>query len=83
MHIHTSGENIVDNGDLGLDRLGVIRGQEGSTCSPSQDPPRVIFGSAQPHAHLQIVSDGGERHVLHSIHSSYDYDDEIHKVKRV
>ena len=83
MYIHTSGENTVDNGDLGLDRLGMIRGQQGSTCSPSQDPPRVIFCSAQRYAHRQIVSDGGERHAVHSVHTSYDYDYEIHKVKRV
>ena len=60
MHIHTSGENIVDNGDLGLDSLGMIRGRAGSSGSPSQDPPRVIFGSAQRYAHRQIVSDGAK-----------------------
>jgi hypothetical protein len=82
-YIHTSGENIVDNGDLGLDRLGMIRGQEGSLCSPSQDPPRVILCSAQRYAHRQIVSDGAKDTFVHNIHTSYDYDHEIHKVKRV
>ena len=57
MCVHTSGENIVDNGDLGRDSVGMIGGQTGSSSSPSQDPPRVIFCSAPRHAHPQICSD--------------------------
>jgi hypothetical protein len=57
MYIHTSGENIVDNGDLGLDSLGMIRGQARSSGNPSQDPPRVIFCSAHQYPHHEIVSD--------------------------
>jgi hypothetical protein len=57
MCVHTSGENIVDNGDLGPDGLGMIRGQAGSSGNPSQDPPRVIFCSALRYAHRQIGPD--------------------------
>jgi hypothetical protein len=42
---------------LGLDGLGKIRGQAESAGNSSQNPPRVIFCSAQPYAHRQITSD--------------------------
>ena len=57
MCVHTSGENIVDNGDLGRDSLGMIRGQAGSSGNPSQDPPRVIFCSSQWDAPAKIGPD--------------------------
>jgi hypothetical protein len=54
---HTSGENLVENVDLGSDSLGKIRGQAASSGSASQDPPRVILCSAQRSAHREIVPD--------------------------
>jgi hypothetical protein len=54
---HTGGDNVVDNGDLGLSILGMSGVQASWTVSGSQDPPRVIFFSSQEYAHRRIGSD--------------------------
>jgi len=60
--------------------LGVRRGDSDTAGDLSANPPRVVLRWTQPRPHRRTWADRRGHLVVHTVHSTYDDDYELHVI---